>query len=417
MHGVDRPEHVGMAHAEADCPITAHENPRNPPGIPPRQSAELRIDPGYEFVDHEILPVAGHGRIHVPRTAQGSGHVRADQNKRADRAGGDSGVEKFPRIPMIENRAIVAIQWIRQKVDGRVSGRGLAVPGWKINRHIPNWTDGHAGFLEAFRLQLQRNHQAIRGRGQSGRGEAKRETGVQLHSVFSARAAVAARYQPGHRSSHSGAHIPRRAGVRVTRVRAAENAAQRLNSIRAARSPCRTPRISTGRNKNRLNPDSPSVRNVTRHNEQGRTVKNALVQSVRRDKEARATPPAHAPPLRRARRQKNGARSVLVKEAACSRAALTDTERPINKKLAGSARPSAASQGCQLVHCAASRRATRPRTSDSALQPLSPASVKSPSTASRSSGPSSLDTNPTIGGIPWFTTRSPLSESPRKALG
>src|SRR5581483_7844936 len=185
---------------------------------------------------------------------------------------------------------------------------------------------------------------AVRRRAQSGGDKAKRETGVQFHDIFSARAAAAARYQAGHRSSQSGAHNPRSAATRVNTVSAAANVTQGLHSIRATRSPWQTPRMSAGRNKNRHNRDIPSIRNLTRQNEQGRSVKIALVQSVRRDKEARATPPAHALPVRSARRQNSGASTGFVREAARRRAARTETERPISRKLAGSAKPSAATQ-------------------------------------------------------------------------
>src|SRR5712671_632645 len=126
MERIDRTKHIRMLHAETDCAIAAHEVTSDATRVPVGKSSEVRVDVRHQFLDHEIFPVSGHRRIHVPRTSERSGHIDTYENELVDHPSLDRSIEEALRIPLVEWDAIT-FERGRKKVDNRITLRRSVV--------------------------------------------------------------------------------------------------------------------------------------------------------------------------------------------------------------------------------------------------------------------------------------------------
>jgi len=168
-----------------------------------------------------------------------------------------------------------------------------------------------------------------------------------------------------------------------------------LSLIGALVRPLRAPRNAGGRKRNRETAGIDSIRNLARQNAHGNAHANELAQNVRLDTDAATHPPTHAQAAKRkicrirfvgSENVSSGRWSINPCPPRRTIVRLTETDMPISMRLFGTVSPNPASQGRQLVHKVAWRYRTTPRMSASPCHSLSPASVRSPSAASRSSG-------------------------------
>src|SRR5262249_24401298 len=93
MQRIHRPEDLRMRHAEADGPISTHVVSNNPARVAIGEGAEVRIHIRDDFPNHEVLPVPGHRRVHIPGTAKWSGHIQSDEDDFTYNVGGDGMVD------------------------------------------------------------------------------------------------------------------------------------------------------------------------------------------------------------------------------------------------------------------------------------------------------------------------------------
>src|SRR5580698_6081235 len=131
MHGVDDAKYVGIRHAEAKCAVAADIVAEEAARVACSESAEVGVDVGDEVADVKVLPIADDGRVDVPGAAEACPHVYGNENEFADLIGGDGAVEELGGVVLIEDIAMTA-EWVRQKVDDRITLRGGVVSGRQI---------------------------------------------------------------------------------------------------------------------------------------------------------------------------------------------------------------------------------------------------------------------------------------------
>lgn len=157
----------------------------------------------------------------------------------------------------------------------------------------------------------------------------------------------------------------------VSAVTAIAKTRARLERKRAKRRPLATPHMAHGKKSSRQNRDRLSMRNRSRQKTHGTKENTAVTQSVRRDMVPETKPPVqdHAPSRKRLHSNKtkptprcNSLACTTSGARYCCQARLTETEKPIRRKLPGSASPKAASHGRQFRHKSSCRRATNPIT-------------------------------------------------------
>src|ERR1019366_2207561 len=114
MQGIDRTKHIRMLHAETDCAIAAHEVASDAARVSVAKSSEVRIDVRHQFLNHEIFPVTGHRRIHVPGTPEWRGHIDTYENELVDHAGRGRSIQEALRVSLVESQSIV-LERVRKK--------------------------------------------------------------------------------------------------------------------------------------------------------------------------------------------------------------------------------------------------------------------------------------------------------------
>src|SRR5579872_4516342 len=175
----------------------------------------------------------------------------------------------------------------------------------------------------------------------------------------------------------------------VVTIAAARQMPKRMREVRR---PKYNPASAGGRKRSRHSGDKPWRWNRERQNAHGSSENMALIHVVRREMVPTAKPPVADHAASRLMLQTNTVNpGGRFRPVAGSTAWAIDTEKPINKKLAGTTSPKTATHGLQSRHIDNWRRITRPATDNNAWLPVSPASAKSPSTVSRSPGLSPRD--------------------------
>ena len=119
-----------------------------------RQSSELGVDVGDQFLNHEVFPVTCYRRVYIPGATERGGHIDRDQKEFRDDSGEDCPVEEGLRAIPIEGRPI-ALEGARQKVDDGVAASRFAVSGWEVHCQFPDCTGSDFIVREFRRVQLQ----------------------------------------------------------------------------------------------------------------------------------------------------------------------------------------------------------------------------------------------------------------------
>src|SRR3984957_17048784 len=80
VHGIYCAKNVRMPHTETDSSISSNENSGDAAGVSVGQGSEICIDVRHNLLDHEVFPVAGRGRVDIPRASEGGFHIDSNTN-------------------------------------------------------------------------------------------------------------------------------------------------------------------------------------------------------------------------------------------------------------------------------------------------------------------------------------------------